>query len=749
MVDGIQKLRSKAEELMVLDRPAELDSLNEDELRTLMHELHVHKIELEIQNEELRSAQTSIAASRDKYTNLYNISPVGYCTLNDIGIILECNETFCKMLGQPKSRIIKYPFARYVYKKDLPILTHLLRSTEESAEHEISIVNDRSEQIHTLFKMQKVSPSREIDNLTWLVVISDVTDLHNVTMELMVKGRAIETTMEGVMITNSNVEICYVNQAFEETTGYSKEEVLGKNPSLLQSGKHTRTFYSDMWNTLKNKGKWRGEIWNRRASGDVYPEHLSISTVYDEVMNPLYYVSVFSDVTREEEVRNRLQQLAYYDGITGLPNRHLLLDRMQQELIHAKRNGTSFSVLFMDLDHFKSINDTLGHAAGDQLLIKVGDRLKSLLREIDTIARMGGDEFLILLPNVDTHEQISQVANKILSSMYQPYDLDGHSYHISISIGVSCYPRDGHDVQSLIKHGDIAMYKAKESGRNAFVIYSEEINNNLKCKISLEHDLRDAINHDQFYLHYQPQFCLKTGRLSGVEALIRWHHPVNGEIQPVDFIGLAEESGLIVNIGYWVLRTAAKQYRIWKEEGLDVGIITINLSPHQFLQSKLLSHISSVLEETGMPTNKLGIEITESAAMPNFEYSVGVLKSLRAMGVTIYIDDFGTGFSSLSYLRQLPIDVLKIDRQFIADIPNNPDDVAIVQAIMAMANNLNLQIVGEGVETQAQLDFLKTNNCQVVQGYLMSKPVSAAEISAQYGSNPETTLEQLVALAAD
>ncbi len=726
-----QGLRPRAEERVTPATLTEVEQLRPQEIQALLHDLQVHQVELEMQNEELRYTQSVLSASRDKYSRLYDFAPVAYCTLDERAVILECNLTMAQLLGHTRNKLIRYPLSRFVVQEDVSIFHYLLKQDKRENVQELHLQKAGDEPVYVQMRLHRLETViMDDDRAEWLVTISDITRLHEITMELQVKSRAIETTMEGVVITDSSNVIRYVNPAFEETTGYKKEAVLGKSPSMLQSGRHTPSFYSDMWRDLHETGKWRGEIWNRRASGDLYPEWLSISTIFDDRKRPLYYVGVFSDITREEEVRKRLHQLAYLDSVTGLPNRHLFMDRLEQEIMHARRDGSSFALLFMDLDRFKGINDTLGHSVGDQLLYGVGQRLHSLLRENDTIARMGGDEFIVLLPMVDSALDANMVAQKILASMAEPFELERRQYHMSLSIGISRYPDDGRDAETLIKRADIAMYKAKESGRNTFHLFSENLDENLNKQFDLANDLRQAFDNARLTLAYQPLMDLESGRYTGVEALLRWQHPKLGNVSPSEFIPLAEETGQIVKIGYWVLRTAANQYQAWSESGIDVGVVTVNLSPHQFLQTDLVDQIRDILSLTGMPAEKLGIEITESAAMPNFEYSIKTLEALREMGISIYIDDFGSGFSSLSHLRHLPIDVLKIDRQFIDEIPENPDDVAIATAIIAMAKSLNLHIVAEGVENQQQLAFLRDQGCQSVQGYLFAKPMSAERIAS-------------------
>ena len=703
--------------------------LGPEEVRRLVHELRVHQIELEMQHDELRETQVTLAASRDRYSRLYDASPVSYCTLDARGVVIECNLTLSQLLNRERRQLIGYPLARNLPPEDQPILLDMLSNRALTVEQTLRFRSHGEEQknLNILLKLHRLDKPDDMGS-HWFAAISDVSSMHRLTEELRVKSAAIENTLEGVLITKANGQICFVNSAFEKTTGFTLKQVQGKNPSILQSGKHTSTFYQEMWQAIAREGHWRGEVWNRRASGEIFPEWISISTVFDDERKPAYYVGVFSDITIEERMRERLHKLAYYDATTDLPNRHLFMDRLNQAIADSRRNNRQFALLFIDLDRFKNINDTLGHSTGDHLLVEVSRRITASLREVDTVARMGGDEFMILLSNTDAEKDSQIVARKLLATMADPFDLDGRQYHISASIGISHFPADGTTAEDIIRHADIAMYQAKEHGRNTYHCYTQSFDEKQVVHLDLENDLRHAVRLESLELYYQPQQDLASGNWSGVEALLRWNHPERGLIPTIDFIRIAEETGLIVEIGYWVLRRACQQFLSWRRSGLDVGCVSVNLSPHQFLQSNLIERMRDILGETGMPPDCLGVEVTESAAMPNFQYSVRTLVALREMGVTIYIDDFGTGFSSLSHLRHLPIDVLKIDRAFVSETPGNGDDVAIVRAIIAMARTMNLRIVAEGIETAEQLAFLRQEGCHAGQGYLLSRPIAPEAI---------------------
>jgi len=721
------KLRIKAEQVAQEVSASEVKALNALQVQRILHDLRVHQAELEMQNEELRSAQNVLALSRDRFEQLFNFAPISYATLNEDWFIKDCNIAFCNLLSHERKGLIDHPLGLFVVSEDTPIFHFLTKQKKSESQQELRMIDGDGEVIHVLLNVYK-SEHKYSNSYEWLVAISDLTQIYKMKTEIQIKSAAIENTMEGVMISDSNNKICYVNRAFEETTGYKKEQVLDQSPSILQSGKHNQSFYEDMWMEISSTGKWKGEIWNRRANGEIYPEWLSITTIKDDNGERHYYVGVFSDITTQEEIRQRLHNLAYYDGVTELPNRHLFMDRLANTLSNAKRFKQSFALLFLDLDRFKTINDTLGHSIGDQLLVEVSKRLKEELRDNDTVSRMGGDEFMILLPQTNSIQDAEQVAQKIIAAMNNHFKLEGRRYHITVSIGISFYPKDGEETETLIRHADIAMYKAKENGRNTYHCYVDHLDEKIVEHLDLETDLRHALKLNSLELHYQPQMDLQTGEWYGAEALLRWNHPERGYIPPLEFIHVAEETGMIVEIGYWTIEQACKQYMIWKRQGMEMGKISINLSPHQFLQSNLVERFKIIIESTQIPAQNLGIEITESAAMPNFNYSVKTLKALQKLGSTVYIDDFGSGFSSLSQLRHLPIDVLKIDRVFIDEIPDNKDDVAITETIIAMAKSMNLKIVAEGIETEKQLEFLKQQGCHMGQGYHLAKPMSPANL---------------------
>ncbi|HCA27032.1 MAG TPA: diguanylate cyclase [Betaproteobacteria bacterium] len=547
-------------------------------------------------------------------------------------------------------------------------------------------------------------------------------------MQLHLTATVFETASDAIVVTDTDNRIIATNPAFTKITGYTREESLGKNPRFLSSGQQGADFYQDMWALLKRTGRWTGEIWNRRKNGASFPEWLSISAV-NKGWNNGRYVAVFSDISERKAAEERIRHLAHYDVLTDLPNRTLFYDRLEQALRHTQRSHRRVAVMFVDLDRFKMINDTLGHGVGDQLLQAIGKQLKGCVRQSDTVSRQGGDEFVILLPEITHNQDAVVVAQKVLATLDRPYPIDDHVLHVTGSVGVSFYPEDGVDAETLMKNADAAMYRAKDRGRNNVQCYTPTMHTHAFQRLSLEIDMRRALETGQFILHYQPQFERPSGALTGMEALIRWRHPDLGLVPPAQFIPLAEESGLILPIGEWVLRNAIVQAQAWRQSGFDRLRISVNLSPRQFRQQDFIKKIHTLLEENHFPPHYLELELTESLLVRHTEENIEILRQLKAIGVRIAIDDFGTGYSSLSYLKRLPIDTLKIDRAFVEEITSNKDNAAIVDAIIAMAHSMSLHVIAEGVETEAQTQYLDSRHCQSVQGFYFGHPLAAEDIT--------------------
>lgn len=537
----------------------------------------------------------------------------------------------------------------------------------------------------------------------------------------------LEYSSESMIVTDAQNRILFVNPAFEIVTGYSADEVIGKNPRILQSGMHDKSFYEKMWNALNQYGVWKGEIWNKRKDGELYLEWLTISAVKDQQGNVTNYVAIFSDITEHKRNMEQLTKLALYDPLTNVPNRYLFEKRLESIIRMSKKHNQSFALLFLDLDRFKNINDTLGHHMGDMLLKETAQRLNGMLRKQDTIARFGGDEFVIILPNLKHIREAVYMAENIIESLKRPFNVNHQEVYISTSIGISVYPYDGTDKETLIRMADRAMYQAKTNGRNQFVLYHDGMNNNGRHLFQLETALRKAFDLGEFALYYQPQVDMKTKQIRAVEALIRWNHHEKGFISPGQFIPLAEESGLITPISDWIIMQACEDLKQLQWQFPYVKM-SINISPIYFQQIDFLEKLQKTIESVNVNPRSLELELTESAIMPHAEQSVGRFTTLKTMGISIAIDDFGTGFSSLSYLHRFPIDVLKIDQSFIKQLSQYQEDLAIVKAIIMMAHSLQIQVVAEGVETEKQYQILEEQRCDFVQGYYVSNPLTIDEL---------------------
>lgn len=558
------------------------------------------------------------------------------------------------------------------------------------------------------------------ERLYW--VVHDVTERRQAEAKLRLYATLFEHAAEAILVTDANNRILAVNPAFVGITGYREDEVLGKNPSLLSSGRHDASFYQTLWNHLNDQGFWQGEIWNRRKNGEIYPEWLSVVAIRDENGRVIQHMALFSDITQRKQAEEKLLHQASYDALTGLPNRSLFHDRLDQSMHTAHRNRAELALLFIDLDRFKWVNDTLGHAAGDELLVEAARRLRRCVRESDTVARLGGDEFTVILNGISGSKDVERVAEAILEALSSPFVLEGRDIFISASIGIGLYPRDAREAGELIRHADNAMYHAKAAGRNGFRFFTEEMNIEAAHHMQMQSDLRLALERGEFELHYQPIVDMRKGLIQGAEALLRWKHPERGFIPPGEFIPLAEESGLIVPLEHWVLQTACRQARRWQDDGLDL-FVSVNVSSPLCKEQNCEQSIIQTLEQTGLAPGNLKLEITERLMMEDTESVIAMLTSLRRHGVKLSVDDFGTGYSSLSYLKRFPIHALKIDRAFVAGLPDDDNDVVLVEAIIAMAHSLGLQVIAEGVETPDQHAFLYERGCDMVQGYYCSPPL--------------------------
>ncbi len=546
--------------------------------------------------------------------------------------------------------------------------------------------------------------------------------------ELRLLEKAFQFNPVAIMITDHANRIIAVNQSFTRLTGYGAEDVLGQKPSLLKSGRQGPEFYRDMWGSLHVHGEWSGEIWDRRKDGSHYPKWLDINVVRETPNGAVsHYVAFFKDMSASKVAEERIRLLAYHDPLTGLPNRLLLTDRLAHALASARRRQGHVAVMFIDLDRFKNVNDSLGHAVGDKLLWEIAHRLNACVREEDTVSRLGGDEFVVVLESLQDHQDAVAIANKIHRAFEEPITVDGHSLHASASIGIALYPNDGENGEVLMQNADTAMYQAKSLGRNNYQFFAPFMNAHVRERLDLENTLREALARDEFELYYQPIVDLRDDEIVCVEALIRWRHPVQGLVPPDKFIPVAEETGFIVQIGDWVIDQACRILAAWHGQGFQPPRMSLNVSPRQFRQPGLADRIRHILDSHGIDARQIDLEVTESALMDHPETAARILRELKVMGLGIVVDDFGTGYSSLAYLKTFPIDKLKIDRSFVRDILTDNSDREITLAVIALSHNLGLKVVAEGVEEVEQLDFLKSHRCDSVQGYFYSQPRPAGD----------------------
>lgn len=545
--------------------------------------------------------------------------------------------------------------------------------------------------------------------------------------QLQLAAKVFEGSIEGIMISNTDNIIVSVNRAFCEITGFAEAEVIGQNPRLLNSGRQSQVFYRDMWDSLNKTGHWQGEIWNRRKNGEIFPQWLTISVVRDDIGEVTHFIALCTDISQRKFDEERIERLAYYDPLTDLPNRVLLQDRLARVLANAQRNHRVAAILMLDLDRFKNINESLGHGIGDAVLQAVAERLRTCMRDADTVARLGGDEYLVVLADIEDAQGAAIVAKKILDSFAPPIVVGDRELGVSLSIGISVYPNDGEDQQSLMKNADSAVYSAKQAGRNTYQFYTRDMNASTLEALMIENALRRALERHELRLFFQPQVDMRSGEIIGAEALIRWQHPDLGLLAPGAFIPIAEDSGLIIPIGEWVLEEACRHVKEWHDAGFTQLTVAVNMSAVQFRQENLSNRIFEIGRDTGADLGFVELELTESMIMHNAEQMIDTMRAMKTLNLKLSIDDFGTGYSSLSYLKRFPIDKLKIDRSFVNDISDNPADLAISKVIVDLAHNLNLKAIAEGVETEDQLRLLRDNGCDELQGYFFSRPVPAEE----------------------
>ncbi|MDD5228805.1 MAG: EAL domain-containing protein [Methylococcales bacterium] len=721
----IEELEIELEETNqgIIQLMMELEELEQEKLRENIDLIKQLQVELADTNKGLLALAVELEQSEEKYSSILKNAAETIFTFTEAGVVETTNPAGAELFGYDETELLGINISVLIPKFN-QIAPELNLDENISQPDGVPVVygfhkNGTAFPIEFTLGRPVYANKRQ-----WLVIIRDITARKKAEEGFRLMAKIFEGSTDAIVITNTRSRITDANEAFTTITGYEKSEVLGRHPSLLSSHKHNSHFYFGLRRTLLKTGAWSGEVWSKRKNDEIYPIWLSIYSVKDENNATTHFVGIFSDITARKNAENQLKQLAHYDALTGLANRTQFVERLKWTLEVAKRNAGQAALMFLDLDRFKLINDTLGHQAGDQLLIEVARRLTESVREIDTVSRLAGDEFTVILTSIKTPEEAGIVAKKILKALNVPVVLEGREVFISTSIGITVYPVDGDSVNQLVKNADTAMYHAKERGRNNFQYFSNTMNQKVLDELEMETNLRQALKNNEFSLNYQPQFDLRTKELIGLEVLLRWKHPMLGFISPAVFIPHAEKSDLIITIGEWVLRTACLRSVAWQAAGLRPVRISVNLSGMQLKQHDLIDKITQILIETKLSSELLELELTEGVLMDNAEVTIHTLTELKKMGIHLSIDDFGTGYSSLSYLKRFPIDTLKIDQSFVKDITTDVDDNAIASTIIAMAHNLRLKVIAEGVETQEQADVLQEKGCDEVQGYFFSRPLT-------------------------
>lgn len=689
-------------------------------------------------------AEVSLRESEDRFRKVFEEGGLGIAMAHATDPhFISVNSAFCEMLGYTEEELKQLSVADVTHPDDLAndkeAFDGLMEGRIQKHSAEKRYLKKDGEVVWGMRTLTKIYSSNS-DSFDVLAMIADINERKLREVELRKLSLAVEQSPNSIFITDLYAIIEYVNDSFLKMTGYTRNEVIGKNPRILQSGKIPKSTYDDMWAHLTHGEVWRGELINKRKDGSEYVELAMISPVRQADGKITHYLAIKEDISEQKKTKERIEKLAHFDQLTGLPNRSQLDFRFNYALSLAQRSGGAIAVLFLDLDHFKNVNDTLGHTIGDKLLMEVAKRIKSVLRDEDTVSRQGGDEFILILNATDLDGAVC-VASKLIETISQSCKVGKYELSTTPSIGIAIYPKDGLDLETLSKNADAAMYHAKQSGRNNYSIYTPEMQLHSARTLQLANALRYALERNEFQLHYQPQFSIHSENIVGVEALLRWRHPVFGEIPPIEFIPILEDSGQIVSVGEWILHTSAKQMKDWIDSGLKPIVMAVNLSSVQLRQADIANQITQILREVKLPHQYIELELTEAVAMSDPLTAIKVMDKFHESGIRMSIDDFGTGYSSLSYLKKFNVHKIKIDQSFVRDITDDPDDKAIVGAIINMASSLGIKTIAEGVESFGQLEFLRTQGCDEVQGFYFSKPLTSEEFETfvkQYNTSAIT-----------
>ena len=709
-------------------RIAELTNLEFEHVR-VMEDLHLHQEELRTQNEELREAQLALAEAGRRYQDLFDFAPVAYFLLDHNGAIEEVNFTACRLLEEDRATLLRRPMRLYVPSEQRDHFDHFLMESASGREIGSLELTLRQRGEASMPVQFTLAVDRGNGRVRFRLGAQDISERRRAEEQKGLAATMFEESSEGVVITDPRGSIQRVNRAFTVVTGYQEGEVVGRTPAVLASGRHAPAFYEEMWERLTRVGEWSGEIWNRRKNGEIYPEWLKISAVRGAEGETRHFVGIFSDISDRKRADQDMDRFAFYDNLTDLPNRTLFVERLKHALIRSHRDGRQVVLLYLDLDRFKSINDTMGHQTGDLLLQEVAARLRQVVRAHDTVARLGGDEFTVVMADMEDHatavDTARRVADSIRDQLSRTFHLAGREVATGTSIGIAVHPQDGETYSDLVKHADIAMYHAKHNGGNGHAFFSSEMNARVVRRVSMENALRCALRAEELSLCYQPVVDAVHRRVVGVEALLRWKG-VDGGVSPLEFIPILEDLGLGHDVARWVFASASREVKSWTFPGAEALWLSVNLSPQQ-LHRMRVAWLREALEGAAMPPDRLVVEVTEDHFRHHPDAIIESLEEIRRLGAHVALDDFGAGHSSLSRLRNYPIDVIKIDRGFVHGLPDNAKDLAIVNTIITMARHLGMEFLAEGVENDGQLALLKEQGCNLIQGYYFSRPMPGDE----------------------
>lgn len=707
-------------------------------IKKILEDFRIYQAELEIQNEELKQSQSVAENLLRRFSALFNVLPLSAFVIEASGAVLDVNEIGLRRFKPRSKPTIEY-FPKLVMKDSHLQFARLIQETQRNgAASAFSLnlkTNDDSQFVGDIFAsklpiLPELAEAEATPSIA-LLIVDRTKELHYQS-KLKLAATVFESSQEGMMVTDAECTIIQVNEAFTKITGYRPEEAIGRHPKFLRSGRHDAYFYTQMWQAIEVYGSWQGEIWNRHKSGGIYPQHLAVSSVKDASGAVVNYIGVFVDISHQKKTEEEIAKLAFYDPLTNLPNRRLFKDRLGQAIISSTRNSHYAALLFIDLDDFKTINDTLGHDLGDELLIKFSTRLFSCVREVDTVARLGGDEFVIILENLDKREIVAtsvaeMIARKILQLMHEPFALNQQQIHCSCSIGATIFLKNEHPQDELLKQADLAMYQAKKTGKNAVFFYDPKLKVAVNTSLLVHNELQGAMDTNQIELFYQVIVDVDRQPV-GAEALVRWHHPVKGLILPGEFIPVAEETGLINLLGVWTMHQACKQIKQWAQaEATKHLVISVNISAKQIEHVDFVSTVKAIIAQYQVNPARLSFELTENTLISNIESVIDKMRELKTLGVGFSLDDFGTGYSSLKYLSILPVDYIKIDQSFVRGMFPDKNKNSIITAVIAIAKSLNIRVISEGVENCNQFEYLIEEGSSLFQGYYFARPTQVKE----------------------